>query len=41
MLELAEKKYAEEQLASEKPRTLPPRLSMAASKLSLVRVLGS
>ena len=32
---------AEELEASEKPNTLPPKLSMAASKLSLVRVLGS
>ena len=34
-------KEAEELAASEKPSTLPPRFSMAASKLSLVRVLGS
>ncbi len=32
---------AELESAEEKPRTLPPRLIMAASKLSLVRVLGS
>ena len=32
---------AEEQLASEKPKTEPPRFNMAASKLNLVRVLGS
>ena len=32
---------AEEEAASEKPSTLPPRFSMAASKLSRVRVLGS
>ena len=34
-------KEAEELAASEKPSTLPPRFSMAASKLSRVRVLGS
>ena len=32
---------AEELAASENPRTLPPRFSIAASKLSLVLVLGS
>ena len=32
---------AEEEPASEKPMTLPPKFSMAASKLSLVLVLGS
>ena len=32
---------AEEEAASEKPRTCPPRFSMAASKLRRVRVLGS
>lgn len=32
---------AEEDCASAKPRTLPPRFSMADSKESLVRVLGS
>ena len=32
---------AELELAEEKPRTDPPRLSIADSKLSLVRVLGS
>ncbi len=31
----------EEEDASEKPITLPPRFSMAASKLRRVRVLGS
>ena len=31
---------AEEEAASEKPMTLPPRRVMADSKLSLVRVLG-
>ena len=32
---------AEEELASEKPMTSPPKFNMADSKLSLVRVLGS
>ena len=32
---------AEEELASEKPMTLPPSSSMAASKLKRVRVEGS
>ena len=32
---------AEEEPASEKPSTFPPRLSIADSKLSRVRVLGS
>ena len=32
---------AEEELAEEKPRTVPPRFIMAASKLRRVRVLGS
>ena len=32
---------AELESADEKPRTLPPRLIMAASWLNLVRVLGS
>ena len=32
---------AEEELASEKPMTLPPSSSIAASKLSRVRVEGS
>ena len=32
---------AELELADEKPNTLPPRFSMAASKLKRVRVLGS
>ena len=32
---------AEDEAASEKPITFPPRFSMAVSKLSLVRVLGS
>ena len=32
---------AELELAEEKPRTFPPRLSMADSKLRRVRVLGS
>ncbi len=32
---------AELESAEEKPRTLPPRFIMAASKLRRVRVLGS
>ena len=32
---------AEEESAEEKPRTLPPRLNMADSKLRRVLVLGS
>ena len=32
---------AEDELASEKPMTLPPRLIIAASKLRRVLVLGS
>lgn len=39
--ELAFKDNLELELASEKPMTLPPRLSIAVSKLSLVLVLGS
>ena len=33
--------FTVEELASEKPMTLPPSSSMAASKLSRVRVEGS
>jgi len=32
---------AELELADEKPKTLPPRFNIAASKLKRVRVLGS
>ena len=41
VLENEYREYGEEELASEKPKTCPPSLSIADSKLKRVRVLGS